>query len=1219
MASQASVASSQPDPRHLRLIAASAQANEVRVRDILTEDPPWTSSSDHDALRQALQKVAARGKLSVVRLLLEHGAEVNGKRESEVPALAKAAEAGHVQVVTELLAWHADPNGRSRHGQTALFSAALRGHDKVVDALLAGGANVNARDKEGRSPLLFIAAEKHGKVRWTPNTLQLLLSKGADVEVRDQIDRTPLLWAATNANVTLARILLENGVDVSATNNRGRTALHLAAESNDKEHREEMVKLLLQYGADPNATSDGGWTPLHNAAQSGHLPIVALLLDAGAYANAELFNGMTPLHWAAFNGFEDIVKVLLTRPDTDLTIKDSFERTPMLCAAEKNHPEIVHLLSPARAASRLSPLEEAACKAFEATIVDFGNFEKRQLNTKYSVYDLLYGWDHENDKPTVSTLTKNIKYKPEFRWIHLPANNIAWAETLLSKWFIESGHRDIDSFKALEKCFDQEHRGNFAHAHFMRTFCQRISSVRNDMSEGREEKLLMPLSEEKPGGKQQQQAENVEPGTPKPENKKKSKSEQLTERHPKKHKRGKGPPGLPPYRQNSGMSGSGSKVSLSLPPGASKYSSNGKIVLFMPFLHYETDERRRKMSSAIEKSHRGQLLVDKASRDSLLINAYMASRVLHPRRTLDQFLYHGIDTSARDTDQVVYRYCKTHKIETKVFMVDQLWLWIIDKDLVITCFPQRWDQPKHDPLNVLSGIIEEINAKTRSPIQSVHDLAFLITSRCSGMFDRHRLDNQDYQFLDMFENSIGVVTDRESRLFSRFNRASAQSAKWLQNHKQRRRMGRRRAHEESESDEESDADPNHPYYHSQTRSHSRRGHDDTDSSSDDEDGSDGLRTVDQFPDALLDIGVETSLLAEIKDIGDELQIINVILDAQLTTVGDLEAAVADEIRSLADAPRRAVEPTIAELRRRAREQRRGLEVRQRDVERMDEQARSLHDSLLALLDLKQKHSNALEARFAGDQAVIAARQGQTVMVFTLVTIVFLPMSFIAAFFAINLDDWERRGGLSLAYVSKFLFGLGLAISAVFIALAFAVAEIEDAVRAAWRWVRRRGGGGGGKKKKQQNGGDKGGRRRRRRKGAKDGGQGRRRRGGGHGHADAGVDGEKSTTTRHHHTTLLPPPKHASSSPAASTSVFHRAATAAPPPTSSSSGARLGTRSPPQQHGHFPHLRDRGGGGGGGGRAYRGLGRGSGGAGWARPSLEAGGRGDLEWGGGGGMR
>ncbi|GAW27420.1 putative ankyrin repeat protein [Rosellinia necatrix] len=552
----------------------------------------------------------------------------------------------------------------------------------------------------------------------------------------------------------------------------------------------------------------------------------------------------------------------------------------------------------------------------------------------------------------------------------------------------------------------------------MRTFCHRIPSPRRDAPEKKEEKVLTVLSEdplelstkssqEDDASVSRNASDVQDKSTPKPETKKKSKAEQIAERHPKKAKRAKGPPGNPPQRQDSATSGASGKLSLSLPWDTPRHAaSHGKIVLFMPFLHFETDAKRHQMSETIRRVRDRRQLIGAPTRDSLLIEAYLnGTPPLHPRRTLDQFFYHGIDTSDRDIDQVVYRFCKRHEIEKKVFMVDQLWLWVLGKDLVITCFPQRWGQPKNDPLNVLDGIIEETNAKTRPPIQSVYDLAMLIASRCAGMFDHSRLDNQDYQFLDMFESSIGVVTDRESRLFSRFNRASAQSARWLQRHRRRRR--------------------------SRSTIRSR----DTDDKSTDRD------SADRFPDALLDIGVETSLLAEIKDIRDELNIIMGILAAQVDTVINLEGFVTEELRG--EGSRRTTDTVVSEIRRRAGEQRRALDSKQKDVSRMDKQAMSLYDSLTDLLDLKQKHSNALEARFAGDHAVIAAKQGQTIMVFTIVTIVFLPLSFIASFFAINFVEWGDRIELTIPYVSRYLFGIGFAISIPLVALAFTVRDISD--------------------------------------------------------------------------------------------------------------------------------------------------------------------------------
>ncbi|KAH6970758.1 hypothetical protein BKA56DRAFT_678724 [Ilyonectria sp. MPI-CAGE-AT-0026] len=93
--------------------------------------------------------------------------------------------------------------------------------------------------------------------------------------------------------------------------------------------------------------------------------------------------------------------------------------------------------------------------------------------------------------------------------------------------------------------------------------------------------------------------------------------------------------------------------------------------------------------------------------------------------------------------------------------------------------------------------------------------------------------------------------------------------------------------------------------------------------------------------------------------------------------------------------------------------------------------------LQVLMDLKQKHSTMMDAR-------ATARQGKTLMVFTVVTIVFLPLSFTAAFFALNITQFRRdKGGtLDLAYVSQIMFPISAAITAILIYFAFKVEDLE---------------------------------------------------------------------------------------------------------------------------------------------------------------------------------
>lgn len=223
-----SVGSKEHDPRHTALTSACASGKEAVVRRILSESS-WKHPRDFDALRHGLQRVAARGNVGLIRLLLEHGAEVETRKDStEVAAVFRAAENGHVAATSLLLNWKASPReraqslvsattastprteARDKWGRTALFPASQRGYVEVVKVLLAAGADVNARDKDDRTVLVHLAAERLFKADGNEEIVHLLLDRGADVEVRDTSSRTPLMWAAVTGKASLIRILLES-------------------------------------------------------------------------------------------------------------------------------------------------------------------------------------------------------------------------------------------------------------------------------------------------------------------------------------------------------------------------------------------------------------------------------------------------------------------------------------------------------------------------------------------------------------------------------------------------------------------------------------------------------------------------------------------------------------------------------------------------------------------------------------------------------------------------------------------------------------------------------------------------------------------------------------------------------------------------------------------------------------------------------------------------
>ena len=72
--------------------------------------------------------------------------------------------------------------------------------------------------------------------------------------------------------------------------------------------------------------------------------------------------------------------------------------------------------------------------------------------------------------------------------------------------------------------------------------------------------------------------------------------------------------------------------------------------------------------------------------------------------------------------------------------------------------------------------------------------------------------------------------------------------------------------------------------------------------------------------------------------------------------------------------------------------------------------------------------------------------------------IFLPLSFIAAFFAISVEDFPHnaRGQqeMSLSYVSEYTFGIGLAISIPLILIALSVDELSYGFSKTHKWFQR---------------------------------------------------------------------------------------------------------------------------------------------------------------------
>lgn len=134
--------------------------------------------------------------------------------------------------------------------------------------------------------------------------VQSAVAGGADLKAPGDFQRTPLHEAVRGVNVALVEWLLENGADPNAADGDGRTPLH---RTND-----DHLPALRRHGADLHRLDNKGNTALHIAAERDFsIPLCNALIQAGIAVNTRNHAGLTPLHFAVFGGRESVLQALI--------------------------------------------------------------------------------------------------------------------------------------------------------------------------------------------------------------------------------------------------------------------------------------------------------------------------------------------------------------------------------------------------------------------------------------------------------------------------------------------------------------------------------------------------------------------------------------------------------------------------------------------------------------------------------------------------------------------------------------------------------------------------------------------------------------------------------------------------------------------------------------------------------------------------------------------
>ena len=162
----------------------------------------------------------------------------------------KSADIATIQLLSHYVAinrYFQNPEEKSNTETTYLMQAVKFNQEKVIQLLITYRANINAPDRE-------LSANRYG-------------NKFIEKE-------TPLIKAAEISPTHCIQLLLEQKGNVKTTNDKGETALHLAAARGS----DLAVEILLDARADVMARTEGGRIPYTYAIRQGGMNRAAQLI-----------------------------------------------------------------------------------------------------------------------------------------------------------------------------------------------------------------------------------------------------------------------------------------------------------------------------------------------------------------------------------------------------------------------------------------------------------------------------------------------------------------------------------------------------------------------------------------------------------------------------------------------------------------------------------------------------------------------------------------------------------------------------------------------------------------------------------------------------------------------------------------------------------------------------------------------------------------------------
>ncbi|KAK3103797.1 hypothetical protein FSP39_021966 [Pinctada imbricata] len=289
----------------------SAQFGHVELLGYLIEQGADVEKPNFDG-KKPLHDAAQNGHSACVKFLLEKGAMIDGLKRADwfdhtLTPLMLACTKHDLDVIRILVEHGANLNLVNKDGWNPFHIACREGDIQVMKYLLSKDTQSwDTVSKNGRTPLHTAAL--HGN---TEAVSYLLDNCAVVMDTTDSCGSTPFIDALRSGHVDIARILLNRQkVDIHKEDNFGYQTIHLAVQTGQL----MSVQFLVEdCSLDVNGRSTKGFFPLAVAAKEGQLSVMQYLVDKGADIDMADNKGRTALHIAAAAQHAECCQYLLQR------------------------------------------------------------------------------------------------------------------------------------------------------------------------------------------------------------------------------------------------------------------------------------------------------------------------------------------------------------------------------------------------------------------------------------------------------------------------------------------------------------------------------------------------------------------------------------------------------------------------------------------------------------------------------------------------------------------------------------------------------------------------------------------------------------------------------------------------------------------------------------------------------------------------------------------